>query len=274
MRSISPAVQLFVERATATLDEFEFTDADASLVVDIYRKLDGMTLAIEFAAARVEAFGIRGLAEHLDERLRLMTSGRRTAVPRHRTLSATIDWSYQVLSEGEQRVLHRLAIFVGGFTLQAAGVVHPENEVIYQIAELIAKSLVAAEVGDAEPRLRLLESTRSYALTKLMESGEADALGRCHVEYYRDLLESAPNRSAGDDPSPAYLPEIDNIRAALTGAFTPGGDRSIAVALTGTSAPIWLEMSLLTECHGWAGKALDLLEAADREPRREMMLQT
>jgi hypothetical protein len=169
MRSISPAVQLFVGRATATLDEYELTDADASLVEDIYRKLDG----------------------------------------RHQTLSVTLDWSCQLLSEVEQRVLRRPAICAGDFTLQAAGVVaadvvHPESEIIDQVAELVAKSLVAAEVGDAEPRFRLLETTRSYALTKLMESGEADALGRRHAEYYRDLLESVPNRLAGDPRREPY----------------------------------------------------------------------
>jgi len=152
-----PAVQLFVERAAASLDEFELSDADAPIVADICRKLDGLPLAIEFAAARVEAFGLHGLATRLDERLRLLTSGRRAALPRHRTLSATLDWSYGLLTEAEQRVLRRLAIFAGGFTLHAAGAVaadatHPKSEIIDQVAELVAKSLVAADVGDAEPR--------------------------------------------------------------------------------------------------------------------------
>ncbi len=274
-----PAVQLFVERATANLGEFALSDADAPVAVDICRKLDGIPLAIEFAAARVEAFGVHGVAARLDERLRLLTSGRRTAAPRHRTLSATLDWSYQLLTDAEQRVLCRLAIFAGGFTLDAAGAVaadatSPESEIIDRVAELVAKSLVAADLGGAEPRLRLLEITRAYALTKLVESGETDALGRRHAAYYRDLLEAALNSSAGSDAAAAYAPEIDNIRAALTWAFAPGDDGSIGVALAAASAPTWLEMSLLTECHGWMGKALDLLDAADRGARREMVLQT
>lgn len=129
------------------------------------RRLDGIPLAIEFVAARVGALGMHGVASHLDERLRLVTSGRRTAVPRHRTLSATLDWSYRLLTEAEQRVFRRLAIFAGGFTLHAAGVVaadagQPEAEIIDQVAELVTKSLVAADVSDTEPRLRLLEVTR------------------------------------------------------------------------------------------------------------------
>src|SRR5208283_4824264 len=132
-----PAVQLFVDRAAASLAEFELSDADAPIVADLCRKLDGIPLAIEFAAARVEAFGIHRLAAHLDERLKLLTGSRRTAVPRHRTLSAALDWSYQLLSAAEQRVLRRLAIFAGGFTLDAAGAIaadaaQRESEIIDQ----------------------------------------------------------------------------------------------------------------------------------------------
>jgi predicted ATPase/DNA-binding winged helix-turn-helix (wHTH) protein len=269
-----PAVQLFVERAVENSDDFAFSDADVPLVADICRKLDGLPLAIEFAAARVEAFGVRGLAAHLDDRLRLLTSGRRTAVARHRTLSATLDWSYNLLSEAQQKVLRRLAIFAGGFTLHAAGVVaadatHSESEVIDRLAELVAKSLVAADVGDAEPRFRLFDTTRAYALNKLVESGEVDALGRRHATYFRELLEGA----AKNDSASTYAAEIDNIRAALTWAFAPGGDRLIASSLAAASAPIWLAMSLLTECHSWMGKALDLLEDEDRGTHREMVLQ-
>jgi predicted ATPase len=118
-----PAVQLFVERAAASLDEFALRDADAPLVGDICRQLDGLPLAIEYAAARVEALGVRGVATRLEERLRLLTSGRRTALPRQRTMSATLDWSYGLLGEAEQGVLRRLAVFAGGFTLEAAGAV-------------------------------------------------------------------------------------------------------------------------------------------------------
>ena len=275
-----PAVQLFVERAAASLDEFELSNADAPIVADICRKLDGIPLAIEFAAARVEAFGVRGLATRLDERLRLLTSGLRAAAPRHQTMSATLDWSYQLLTEAEQRVLRCLAIFAGGFTLRgaaavAADVTHAESEIIDQVAELVTKSLVAADVGGAELRLRLLETTRAYALSHLAESGEVDAIGRRHAEYYCGVLEAeADDKTSADDWPAAYAPDIDNIRAAMTWAFAANGDASIGVALAAVSAPVWLEMSLLTECHGWMGKAIASLAAAGRGTRHEMTLQT
>jgi len=274
-----PAVQLFVERAMASVDEFELSDADAPFVIDICRKLDGLPLAIEFAAARVETFGIQGLAAHLDERLKLLSGSRRTAVPRQRTLSAALDWSHQLLSAAEQRVLRRLAIFTGGFTLDAAGAIaadaaQPKSEIIDQVGELVAKSLVAADVDDAEPRLRLLETTRAYALTKLAESGEFEALGRRHAEYYRDLLEAVPDSPNGNDPASAYAREIDNIRAALSWAFAPGGDAAIGVALAAASVPIWFEMSLLSECRGWMEAAITRLnDAAAVATRQEMALQ-
>src|SRR5271166_3651531 len=125
--------------------------------------------------------------------LRLLTTGRRAAVPRHRTLSPTLDWSYRLLSEAERTVLRRLAIFAGGFTLPAASAViadstQPQSEIIDQVSELVAKSLVTDDVGDGEPRLRLLDTTRAYAAAKLAESGEVGVLARRHAEYYRDLL--------------------------------------------------------------------------------------
>jgi predicted ATPase/DNA-binding winged helix-turn-helix (wHTH) protein len=273
------AVQLFVQRATATMNEFELSDADAPSASDLCRKLDGIPLAIEFAAARVDAFGVRGVAALLDDRLRLLTTGHRAALPRHRTISAALEWSYQLLSQEEQTVFRRLAIFVGGFTLEAASAVaanavETESDIADTVANLVMKSLVVADLGDKEVRFRLLETMRAYALAKLAESGEAEALGRRHAAYHRDLVEAAWNRSAGGDFAAAYAPEIDNIRAALSWALAPGGDASIGVALAAASAPIWLEMSLLTECHGWMGKAIDFLDAADRGTRREMALQT
>ena len=155
-----------------------------------------MPLAIELAAARIDTIGVRGVAAQLDERFRLLTGGRRTAPPRHRTLRATLDWSYGLLSEPERAVLRRLAIFVGGFTFHAASAVaadmeQAESEFIDLVVELVAKSLVAVEVNGAEPRLRLLDTTRAYTLDKLTESGEREQLARRHAEYYRNLFERA-----------------------------------------------------------------------------------
>jgi len=273
-----PAVRLFVERATASLDAFQLSDADAPFVIDICRRLDGLPLALEFAAARVEALGVRNLAAHLDEGLRLLTTGRRTAVPRHRTLTATLDWSYQLLTEAEQIFLRRLAIFAGGFTLQAASAVIvdaplTENGTAEPVAELVAKSLVAADVSGADPRFRLLDTTRAYALEKLVESREANSIGRRHAEYYRDLVEGGAGDTPAIDDCGACAAEINNIRAALAWAFGAEGDTSIGVALAVASVPLWFEKSLLTECRGWVENALRRADAVGRGPHREMVLQ-
>ena len=268
-----PAVQLFVERAAATLDGFELSDADAPIVAEICRALDGLPLAIEFATARVDALGVRGIAARLGDRLRLLTGGRRTALPRQRSMSATFDWSYGLLAEVGRATLRRLGIFAGSFTLRAAGAVaadarHPEGEIVAQVTELTSKSLVVADLTGAEPRFRLLDTTRAYALEKLEESGERDRLGRCHAEYYRDLLEAAAQDEAAADGWPAtYGPEIDNLRAALRWAFAAGGDTAIGVALAIAAEPLWLEMSLVSECKGWAKEAVANLDVAERGTR-------
>ena len=191
-----PAVQLFVERAAASLGSFELADAEASLVTDICRRLDGIRLAIEIAASRVDTFGVAGLAAGLNDRFQLLMQGRRTALPRHRTLSATLDWSYSQLSEVERLVLHRLATFVGAFTMEAAiGDLAQADiaaaEIVEAIANLVAKSLISADVDGAVPFYRLFDVTRTYALAKLEESGERNSIARRHAEYYRSALEKA-----------------------------------------------------------------------------------
>jgi predicted ATPase len=200
----SPAIELFVERAAERLGEFALTDEDAPIVAEICRKLDGMPLAIELAAARVETFGVRGLATHLDDRFRLLTSGRRSGPPRHRTLRATLDWSYDALSEPERAVLRRLGIFMGGFTLDAACAVAADPgllkaDVIDAVAELVEKSLVVVETTETEPRLRLLETTRAYALERLAESDERDAVARRHAEF-TEICSRRPKPSPRSGP--------------------------------------------------------------------------
>jgi predicted ATPase/DNA-binding winged helix-turn-helix (wHTH) protein len=222
-----PAVELFVERAAECLGGFELTDEDAPIVAEICRKLDGIPLAIELAAVRVESFGVRGLATHLDDRLRLLTSGRRTGPPRHRTLRAALDWSYDVLSDPERAVLRRLGVFTGGFTLDAACAVVSDpgrlkGDLIDAVAELAEKSLAAVETTETEPRLRLLETTRAYALERLAESEERETIARRHAEFYRDLFEKAETES---EARPAaewladYAREIDICAARSTGPF-------------------------------------------------------
>jgi predicted ATPase len=218
-----PSVQLFAERAAAAMSEYELTDAEAPIVAEICRKLDGLPLAIEFAAARVDTFGIQGVASRLDDRMRLLTAGRRGALPRHHTMRAVLDCSYDLLSEAEQKALQRISVFSGSFTLEAACAVsavsadatHPESEVLENITALVAKSLISADFSGVEPRFRLLETTRAYALAKLAESGENEMLGRRHAEYYRDLLNAAAAQGNSRVGFPCIGPELDNIRVAL-----------------------------------------------------------
>src|SRR3984893_7121110 len=272
-----PAVQLFAECAAATVNEFKVTDENAASVAHICRELDGIPLAIEFAAARVDALGIRWLVAGLDDRLRILTMGRRGNQPRHQTIAAALDWSHQLLSQEEQTVFRHLAVFAGGFTHEAASVVAaPPNasgsNIADAVANLVLKSLVAADLGDRDIRFRLLETTRAYAMTKLVESGEADALRRNHAVYYRDLLEGVLSDSDASDMASAFVPANDNIRAALPWSFEPGGDKSLGVELAAASGVIWLGMSLLTECRFWMEKAIGNLGVGRRDARREMLL--
>jgi predicted ATPase/DNA-binding winged helix-turn-helix (wHTH) protein len=217
------AVQLFVERASESLENFQLSDADAPVVADICRKLEGIALAIELAAMRVDSFGVRELSAFLDDRFRLLRQGRRTALSRHRTLAAALDWSYEFLPETERTILRRLSVFAGAFTLDSAtaviagsGILGPE--VVESLANLVAKSLVSADVGGAVAQYRLLDTTRAYALQKLSESGELEALEQRHADHHQNLFEQA---EVGSQTQPIaewlaeYGREFDDIRSAL-----------------------------------------------------------
>jgi predicted ATPase/DNA-binding winged helix-turn-helix (wHTH) protein len=233
-----PAVRLFVQRAAAILGEFELDDADAPIVAEICRRLDGIPLAIEFAAARIDAFGVRGLAAHVGDPLQLLTGGRRPALPRHQSLRATFDWGHDLLTESERAVLRRLAIFAGSFTLEAARAVAASAgstaaEVVECVANLVTKSLIWADLGGAVPCYRLLETTRAYALEKLSESGELEEVERRHAEYLRSLVEPT---EVGWDMAPAANRwrgvAVGSMPAVRTGLFPPLGHASIGAART------------------------------------------
>jgi predicted ATPase/DNA-binding winged helix-turn-helix (wHTH) protein len=277
----SGAVRLFVLRSRASGAHISEDRDAAEFIATICRQLDGIPLAIELAAARGGVLGIEALAAGLDDRFRLLTGGRRTALPRHQTLRATLDWSYELLSEPERVILRRLAIFAGVFSLEAASAVVaspeiPRSEVVDGLSNLVAKSLVAAEVDGRVARYRLLDTTRAYALEKLGESGEGERLARRHAEYYRDFFEQIEAeldaRSAVewlDD----YGRQIDNLRAALDWAFSPGGDASIGVALTAATVPLWMHLTLLDECRSRVVRALAAIEVeTNADARREMKL--
>ena len=278
------AVQLFVARARAAESGFVPDARTAAIIGAVCRRLDGIPLAIELAAARTATLGVEGLAARLDDRFRLLTGGHRTALPRHQTLRATLDWSYELLPEPERVVLRRLAIFAGGFTLEAATAIGASAEspeiaaldVVDGVANLVAKSLVWAHVGAAVVRYRHLETTRAYAFEKLTESGEFEQVARRHAEYYRDLFERA-EAEWETRPTAEWLEDyrhwIDNVRAALDWAFSPSGDASIGVALTAASVPLWFQLSLMVECRGRVERALASLEpGSSLGTRREMQL--
>jgi predicted ATPase/DNA-binding winged helix-turn-helix (wHTH) protein len=276
------AVQLFVERAAAGDNGFELSDGDASIVADICRKLDGIALAIELVAGRVDAYGIRGTAEFLNNRFGLLWQSRRTALPRHQTLNAMLDWSYRLLTAFEQTILCRLSLFVGTFSLDAARSIAAdvdvdEARVVDAVGSLVAKSLASAEkAGDATMRYRLLDTTRAYVSSKLAESGEMDVIARRHAIYFCQFLEVA---DAADSTCRAThglmgrVEQLGNVRAALEWSFSDRGDRSVATALAAVSAPLFLELSLLSECQRWTEHALAALDCASRGSRREMELQ-
>jgi predicted ATPase/DNA-binding winged helix-turn-helix (wHTH) protein len=274
-----PAVQLFVSRAAASDEGFELRDEDAPLIGAICRKLDGIPLAIELAATRVDVLGVRGVAARLEQGLQVLAGGRREALPRHRTMRATLDWSYSLLSPPEQTVLSRLAVFAGGFALPAAAAVVSdadlgEEEVVELVLELATKSLLAADERSPEPRFRLLATTRAYAIEKAKEHGELDTLARRHAAYFVKLFEAVSRVDAEfDKASDALALEIDNLRAALAWAFAPQGDRALGIGLTAASVPLWLLRSLMGEWHAWAERALQSLdETGLRGTRQETMI--
>jgi predicted ATPase/DNA-binding winged helix-turn-helix (wHTH) protein len=187
------AVQLFVAKIQELDSSFPAREQDVGSIAAICRHLDGIPLAIEFAAARAATLGIQHVASNLVDRFGLLTSGRRTALARHQTLRATFDWSYELLPETERRLLGRLAIFTTGFTLQAAIAVMNEPEITTRLVQegitnLVAKSLVIPDRSVPSGRWALLETIRAYAFEKLVESGEIDVTARCHAQFHRDRL--------------------------------------------------------------------------------------
>lgn len=275
-----PAVQLFVERAAASFDGFQLTDAEAPVVADLCRRLDGIALAIEIAAGRVESLGVAGLASRLDDRFSLQLRGRRTALRRHQTLNTLLDWSYALLPGFEQLVLRQLAILAGNFTMDDAVAVIVDDEaadaeIVNAVANLVEKSLIAVDVYGPQVRYRLLDTTRAYAALKLAESGKAELLRRRHAKIFRDALSRA-NLAWEIQPAPAWLHDhrhlIDNARAALEWAFSPDGDAKIGVALTLGAVPLWFQLQLISEAHQQVRLALANANL-DRDPDSHMRLQ-
>jgi predicted ATPase len=273
------AVQLFIATTRALHSDFSPDREHLSAIASICRRLDGIPLAIDFAATHVATLGLGQVAASLKDHLVMLTGGRRTALPRHQTLRATLDWSYDLLPEIERSVMRRLAVFAGDFTAEAASFVASGGEiaatdVVRSMANLVTKSLVSLEAGRVFAYHRLHETTRAYALEKLAESGEFEQVARRHAHYYRDLFVSAELELETLSASAwlaRYGREIGQVRAALDWAFSPTGDAEVGVALTVAAVPLWVQLSLTEECRGRVEQALSG-PPKSRDARRNMQL--
>jgi predicted ATPase/DNA-binding winged helix-turn-helix (wHTH) protein len=251
--SPAAACALFVARAEAADPRLRLTEVNRATVAEICRRLDGMPLAIELAAARVRLLGVDGVHKRLDERLHILTGGTRTMLQRHQTLRAALEWSYNLLSRDEQTVFRRLGVFVGGFTLELAQLVAADEQidrwaVLDLLGHLVDKSLVIAD-GDELPRYRLLETMRAFALEQLATAGETPALLHRHAEaLLAFLLPYHEQRRTTNIADQTRLGgELDNLRAALGWAESTAGDRALACALIGSSGAVWLAHDLSNE---------------------------
>ncbi len=275
-----PAARLFVERISARGGDFSLGDDEAPMVAEICRKLDGLALAIELAAGRAANFGVRNTVARLGSRLDLLKFGRRTASPRHQTLIATLDWSHDHLSEIERVLLRRVAIFVGHFTLEAALAVAEEvgideTEITGALGNLVNKSLIGVWTNSRGPCYRLLDTTRAYALEKLVASGEHDSIAERHASFSIQMLESNPvnlfDLEFTEDSANAVRDYLGNIRAALEWSFGPDGDDLKAIRLSAAASQLLLAMSLLLECRAWMEKAIDRM-TPDCDHRHQMKI--
>jgi predicted ATPase/class 3 adenylate cyclase len=265
------AVALFVDRARSVDKSFALTDDNAPVVAEICRRLDGIPLAIELAAARVKILSIPGLAQRLNERFKILTGGSRTALPRQKTLSALIDWSYDLLTPQEQTLFTQIGIFAGGFTLEAAtAICHPvilsevegrqpnDIDTLNLLASLTDKSLVVADTTGNQERCHLLESARAYALEKLTASGAHEQLARRHAEYFRDRAQEADERW-GTCSTATWLAsverELDNYRATLEWALKEKHDVALGGAVAGALQRLWSDGGLVVEGRYWIGLA-------------------
>jgi non-specific serine/threonine protein kinase len=241
------SVHLFVERTSATLPDFRLTPENASVIAQICQRLDGIPLAIELAAARVRVLPVQDIAERLDDRFRLLIGSSRTAVPRHQTLQAAIDWSYALLSEHEQAVLRRSSVFAGGWTLEAAEAVFAggeiaEGDILDRLSQLVDKSLVIMREQAGKARYNMLETIRRYAWERLADSGEGTTVRRRHAEYFLVLAqESGPKLWGAEQIASAERLEAehDNLRAALAWSRSEPTGIEIGLRLAAALTQFW-----------------------------------
>ena len=260
------AIVLFADRARAVNHRFALTDENAPTVAALCRHLDGIPLAIELAAAQLDFLSVKAVAKMLEDRFRILARGKRTALPRHQTMRATIDWSYELLAVGEKRLFEHLSVFAGGCTLTTAvkvcvGEDLGEEHVVDLLASLVDKSLIVADLEGSEPRYRLLESFRQYACEKLMARGEQQVVSRRHVRVCLALAEQL-DRAFDTEPYGIWRTliqhELDNWRAALQWALSNRGDIVLGQRLVGELSVVWLNFAL--EGRRWLASALELVD--------------
>jgi predicted ATPase len=264
------AVRLFTDRAVAARSDFEITDENLAPVVQICRRLDGIPLAIELAAARTRLLSPTEIADRLDERFRLLTGGSRTAVERHQTLRAAVDWSYELLEPSQRELLDRLGVFAGGFTLAGAECVRDgdaSDATLEELGQLVDKSLVLAEqAGDGSTRYRLLETIRQYAVAHLDDAGITDSVRRQHAEWLAQFVADASVRCRGPDEvvwAQRVRRETENLRSAVTWA-TGADETDLAMALLGDlEIAHWPNSAMLFALGPWATSALATPGALD-----------
>jgi len=269
--------RLLLARMRESDPRFVPDDAALSTMASICRRLDGIPLALELAASRAATLGIDALSSRLDDRFRILAGGKRTAMPRHQTLRATLDWSYDLLPESERVILRRLSVFAGAVQLSVAARVVAgdeltETQLLDGIGNLVSKSLVMRDT--ATRTYRLLESTRAYAREKLSLLGEVDAIRRRHAEQYRDLFHQA-ELDWESQPTTRWLttyePYLDDLRAALDWAFSVGGEERAAIDLTTCAVPLWFHLSLVDECLAWVKEALERVPSAKHLSEQRVM---
>jgi predicted ATPase/class 3 adenylate cyclase len=274
----SDAEHLFVERAVAARHGFEISGTDSQAIAELCRRLDGIPLAIELAAARVASMSPVAILERIDERFRLLGQGRRTARRRHQTLRAAVDWSYGLLSDSEQRVFERLAVFAGSFTLEVAERVVSDDlidalDVIDLVTALVARSMVQLDERATDNRYRLLETLRDYGLERLAERGDVGTFRRRHAAHYLDVATEAAAQIVGADDI-RWLAQVDddlpNFRAALVFA-RDSGDQVTYVALAYALGRFWHATGTFREGLEWMSSALAIGEPVPPVQLAEML---
>ena len=261
------AVRLFIDRAVASEPRFTVTRGNFPTVAQVCHRLDGIPLAIELAAARVKVLSIEQIGARLDDRFRLLTGGSMTVLPRHQTLGAAIDWSYNLLSETERWLLRRLSVFAGGWTLEAAeavcaGEVVESASILDTLTSLVDKSLVLADTQQGEARYRLLETVRQYARDRLFEAGEAADARTRHRDWYLALAERAePELLELLGPKQElwlerFETELDNFRAALEWSLTEENRTEVGLRLSTAIWQFWRTRAYFSEGSIWLERAL------------------